>query len=210
MSSTTASSPAATPFPLSAAGPRMTGAGIGTVACVALAASGLAIFAVTLPSPRHAAQTEAQTAAFADSAVAASTTGVPQAADSTSRPAFGAEQFQSVALNALFVPLLGDDMPARWEEPASALNCADASVSVGLRRLIAGRPVPSEPFRIHWRLHRCTPLGDGVLISGTVDAVVTPEAGGYRATLRPNGLALDGPTRVVLWDAFDAWLPAPR
>ena len=209
MSSTTASSPAATPFPLTAVGPRVTGPGMGAVACVALAASGLAIFAVTLPWPRHDAQTEAQTAAIADSA-AASTTGEPRAAVSTSRPAFGADQFQPVALNALFVPLLGDDTPARWEEPTSALNCADATVSIGPRRLIAGRPVPVEPFRMRWRLHRCTPLGRGVLISGTLDAVVTPEAGGYRATLQPNGLALDGPTRVVLWDAFDAWLPAPR
>ena len=210
MSSTTGSSPAATRFPISAAGPRVNGTGMGTLACVALAASGLAIFAVTLPSPRHGPPAEAQTAAIADSAVAVSTRGEPRAADSTSRPAFGAEQFHPVALNALFVPLLGDDTPARWEEPASALNCADASVSVGPRRLIAGRPVPAEPFRMRWRLHGCTPLGGGVLISGTVDAVVTPEAGGYRATLQPNGLALDGPTRVVLWDAFDAWLPAPR
>lgn len=110
---------------------------------------------------------------------------------------------QARIVQALLVPLLGGDPAAGWAEPVAALDCSAAQVSVNGSPVQASMPVPKGIFRMRWQLRQCKPMGDGEQVTGTIDAMIVPDSSGYRAAMRPRGLAIDSPAgRVVLNEPF--------
>jgi hypothetical protein len=100
-----------------------------------------------------------------------------------------ARDFITFALNALLLPLLDDDVPARWADPSIAVDCNDAHVTVDGAHPGVGSNVPSA-FTVLWHMDRCTPLGQGLELSGDVDLRVVSTADGYTAHVHPRGLKL--------------------
>jgi hypothetical protein len=99
--------------------------------------------------------------------------------------------FIQFALNALLVPVLDDDSPARWADPSLSFDCDAGSVTVDGAPLDVGAPVPAGAFTLRWHMQRCTPLDDYTELSGDVELMVETDGTTYRAHLRP------GPLRVV-------------
>jgi hypothetical protein len=58
--------------------------------------------------------------------------------------------FTTFALNALLLPLLDDDVPARWADPSRSMDCNDARVTVDGAHPGVGSYVPSA-FTVPWR-----------------------------------------------------------
>lgn len=98
-------------------------------------------------------------------------------------------EFTTFALNALLLPLLDDDVPARWADPSISMDCYGARVTIDGDRLDVGAPVPST-FMLRWRMDGCTPMGTGIELSGDVALMVQTEASGYRASVRPMGFRI--------------------
>lgn len=110
------------------------------------------------------------------------------------------------ALNALLLPLLDDDVPARWADPSISLDCDDARVSIDGGRLDIGAPVPST-FQVRWHMDACTPLGDGLELSGDVVLRVEADDRGYRAIVHPQSLRISSSLGVqTLTEPFTAHL----
>jgi len=108
-------------------------------------------------------------------------------ASSATQATAATRSFTTFALNALLLPLLDDDVPARWADPSLSMDCNDARVRVDGDRPDVGAPVPSE-FRVRWHTEGCTPLGEGLELSGDVDLRVESNEGGYTAHVYPKGL----------------------
>lgn len=98
-------------------------------------------------------------------------------------------EFSTFALNALLLPLLDDDVPARWADPSISVDCYGARVTIDGDRLDVGAPVPST-FMLRWHMDGCMPLGTDIELSGDVDLMVQTEASGYRASVRPKGFRI--------------------
>lgn len=121
-------------------------------------------------------------------------------------PNSSTEDFRTFALNALLLPLLDDDVPARWADPSYSVDCNDARVTIDGSRPDVGSPVPST-FRVRWHMDSCTPLGEGLELSGEVELRVEADAYGYRATVHPKGLRLISAYGVqTLTEPFTAYL----
>jgi len=118
----------------------------------------------------------------------------------------GAVAFKVFAMNALLVPLLEADVPARYADPAWSLDCADANVTVDGARLDIGAPIP-DAFTVKWRMDMCYPLGAQLELSGDVELVVQREGDSYLAIVRPEGLRVRSKFGVdVLTEPFAARL----
>ena len=76
--------------------------------------------------------------------------------------------FKAYALNALLVPLLDDDVPPCWADPAIAKSCTALRVTVDGVAPVPHAAVPAVPFVVRWQLDQCAPLGAGMLMSGEV------------------------------------------
>lgn len=114
--------------------------------------------------------------------------------------------FKHFALNALLVPLLEEDVPARYADPSWSVDCADADVTVDGARLDIGAPMP-HAFTVRWRMDRCFPLGAQLELSGDVELVVRREGDTYSAIVRPEGLRVRSNFGVeVLAEPFAARL----
>ncbi len=96
-------------------------------------------------------------------------------------------EFTKFALNALLLPLLDDDVPARWADPSISVDCYDARVTVDGNQLDVGSPVP-DAFAVRWHMETCTPMGQGIELSGDVELQVETNLQGYSAKVRPAGL----------------------
>ena len=122
-----------------------------------------------------------------------------------SRPAPAAIHFMTYALNVLLVPLLDDDSPPRWTDPALSFDCEAVDVSIDGAPLDTGAPVPEGGFTVRWRMQRCMPLGNAMEITGDVELRVEPDGAGYHAVVRPIQLhVLSGQDHEVLTEAFTA------
>jgi len=143
---------------------------------------------------------------------------LPIRPDASSTPSSGAlssanpsnsaalKDFTTFALNALLLPLLDDDVPARWADPSLLMDCHDARVTVDGDRPDVGAPVPAA-FRVRWHMEGCTPLGQGLELSGDVDLSVESNEVGYTAHVHPKGLKVSSITGVqTLSDPFTARL----
>ncbi|MES2959685.1 MAG: hypothetical protein V4792_15955 [Pseudomonadota bacterium] len=97
------------------------------------------------------------------------------------------KDFKTFALNALLLPLLDDDVPARWADPSFSLDCDDARVKVDGKRLDIGSPVP-DAFTVRWHMEACTSMGQGIELSGDVELRVESNPDGYAASVHPKGL----------------------
>lgn len=118
------------------------------------------------------------------------------------------DDFAQFALNALLLPLLDDDVPARWADPSLSVDCNDAHVTVDGRRPDVGAPVP-EKFKVRWHMDDCVPLGEYMKVSGDVELEVELGAGGYRARVKPDGLTVRTSTGLhPVTGAFTATLTA--
>jgi hypothetical protein len=95
--------------------------------------------------------------------------------------------FRQHALNALLVPLLDDDDPPRWVDPASTMSClGGASVSIDGRPLVPRERVPVAPFVLRWTMDGCMPLDDAVPpLSGIVELTVFHDGDVYSAMIAP-------------------------
>ena len=119
---------------------------------------------------------------------AAASSVLPLAAGPTALPPNSVgRDFITFALNALLLPLLDDDVPARWADPSLSVDCNDARVTIDGGRLDVGSPVPST-FSVRWHMDGCTPLGEGLELSGDVELRVESDSYGYRANVHPKGL----------------------
>ncbi len=102
-------------------------------------------------------------------------------------PSTAVKDFKTFALNALLLPLLDDDVPARWADPSISVDCDNGRVTVDGNRLDVGSPVP-DAFTVRWHMQSCTPLGQGIEISGDVELRVETSVDGYSASVQPAGL----------------------
>ena len=93
--------------------------------------------------------------------------------------------FIKFALNALLVPLLDDDWPARWADPTLAFDCEALEVQVDDAPLDIGAPVRDGGFRVRWHMERCTPF-ETMELTGDIELKVEPFSGGYRVDLQPT------------------------
>jgi hypothetical protein len=99
------------------------------------------------------------------------------------------------AFNALVVPVLDDDDPARFAPVDSTLLCADRSqVAVNGETMVAGDTVPPGAFVLQWDLKMYCPFGRrGPFLDGRVDVLVfRDDEFGMDAVIRPITLAIDG------------------
>jgi hypothetical protein len=116
--------------------------------------------------------------------------------------------FKKFALNLLLLPLLDDDVPARWADPSLAVDCATADVTVDGSWPDVGAPVP-EIFTVRWHMDRCTSVGGNLELSGDVELKVTTTSFGYSAQVQPLGLILHAAGGVqTLTEPFSAQLAA--
>lgn len=103
--------------------------------------------------------------------------------------------FKAFALNALLLPLLDDEVPARWADPSLSVDCDDARVTVDGGRPDVGAPV-SQSFKVHWHMENCTPLGADLALSGDVELRVESGEHGYTARVEPVSLKVGFPGGV--------------
>ena len=99
------------------------------------------------------------------------------------------------AFNALVVPVLDVDDPARFAPVDSSLLCADRSqVAVNGETMVAGDTVPPGAFVLQWDLKMYCPFGRiGPFLDGRVDVLVfRDDEFGMDAVIRPITLAIDG------------------
>ncbi len=96
-------------------------------------------------------------------------------------------EFTKFALNALLLPLLDDEVPARWADPSISVDCHDARVTVDGNQLDVGSPV-SDASTVHWHVKSCTPMGQVIELSGDVALRVETSIDGYSASVNPAGL----------------------
>jgi hypothetical protein len=104
-------------------------------------------------------------------------------------PSTVVRDFKTFALNALLLPLLDDDVPTRWADPSFSVDCDDARVRVDGDRLDVGSPVP-DAFTVRWNMKSCTPMGQGIEVSGDVELRVETNPHGYSASVHPKGLSV--------------------
>lgn len=105
--------------------------------------------------------------------------------------------FKAHALNALLVPLLDDDVPPRWADPAIAMSCTALRVTVDGVAPVPHSAVPAVPFVVRWQLDHCAPLGAGMLLSGEVELLVFHDGDSYSAVVQPDDLRV-----TTLLDSF--------
>ena len=87
-------------------------------------------------------------------------------------------------LNALLVPALDVDAdPLRWANPVAAAHCnSGTTVTVNGESLVAGAPVPVQPFALAWNADDCRPFGaSGPRFDGRVNLSVFREDWGFSA-----------------------------
>lgn len=114
--------------------------------------------------------------------------------------------FKQFALNALLVPLLDEDVPARYADPSRSVDCAEGNVTVDGARVDIGAPMP-HVFTVRWWMDRCFPLGVPLELSGDVELGVRREGDSYSAIVRPEGLRVRSKFGVeVLAEPFAARL----
>lgn len=109
-------------------------------------------------------------------------------------------RFQAHALNALLVPLLDDDVPPRWADPAFAMSCTAWHVTVDGAVPVPRAEVPAAAFVVRWQLEGCAPLGAGMVLSGDVELVVFHDGDSYSAHVRPDDLHVATPIDSVTFD----------
>lgn len=117
--------------------------------------------------------------------------------------------FKTYALNALLVPLLDDEVPARWAEPSLALDCDGARVTVDGATLDIDAPVPTGPFVVRWQMQNCELPGSAMALSGEVELRVVQMGGEYQAQVQPIALQIASASGVqTLTEPFAARMPA--
>lgn len=113
-------------------------------------------------------------------------------------------------LNALLVPALdGDAVPLRWADPRTASHCGPATeLRVNDAPLVAGAPLPDQPFELEWRADGCRPLGiNGPRYDGRVRLTVYRENWGLSAIVQPSGLQVRfAGHEATLTQRIGAWL----
>ena len=128
-----------------------------------------------------------------------------------SQPAYSqdAGALRSFALNALFVPLLEDDVPPRWRG-IEAMRCGVGSkVTVDGKALAVGDAVPANAFVLAWSMVDCRPLEPSIRFDGEVSVTIFPDdAGGYSAVVEPKSLRLASGSSAGVWtERFSAVTP---
>ena len=121
--------------------------------------------------------------------------------------------FKACALNALLVPLLDDDVPPCWADPAIAKSCTALRVTVDGVAPVPHAAVPAVPFVVRWQLDQCAPLGAGMPMSGEVKLFVVHDGDSYSIQVKPDDLAVTMPLGSLSLDRpFAAYTPllAPR
>jgi len=103
--------------------------------------------------------------------------------------------FKTFALHALLLPLLDDETPARWADPSFSVDCDDARVAIDGVRPDIGAPVP-DAFTVRWHMERCTPMGQGIELTGDVELRVESSTSGYSARVHPKGLLVRAAAEV--------------
>jgi len=152
--------------------------------------------------------------------VPANSVAVPKARAVTARvpeaplangPDEAALHFTTFALNALLVPLLDDDWPPRWADPALSFDCDAVEVTVDGAPLDTGAPVQEGGFTVRWHMQRCMPFEERLELTGDIELKVEPSGAGYRAVVQPLGLhVLSARGRQVLTEAFTARMSLGR
>lgn len=116
--------------------------------------------------------------------------------------------FEAFALNLLLVPLLDDNQPPRWADPAVVTQCAQLQLRVDGQPLQPLARVPTQPFTLRWDMDRCIPLGTRIELSGSVELAVTRGSAGYTARVAPLHLELSSDAGTTVFDAaFTARTP---
>lgn len=125
------------------------------------------------------------------------------------------QTFQRFAVNALVIPLIDDDVtPPRWTLQAMDWICDGRGVvAIDDKPLVAGDPVPTGNFQVHWNLKRCPPLQGGeLLVEGDITLAVSNSGTDLRAQIFAANLSVEtfaGGRRVAPDSAWTSAATAP-